>query len=327
MLESSSSRNFDCDSFRHCKSLILDLFDHADNGFQGVWVKGLTILCHDLPSLPGAQGSLDAERELGGMLGQIVHHWSWFRAALPRVRCRAVPWAASFFGRPEACSPSEVFVETSCSLNTRAECSRVEERGVLRHWGDGSWRWARRSHWGILSDRVDFGRSCLRCVWTVPWRHSFDRAVSRGESHDGTSFGTVCHSGTWLFGGGEAAFLVSQRGFEAVLPLQCCCHLYVLPAYLHRVRVKFPDFWATHSLPPRSREVLSLLCFGVSVFPGWVLFGWRSPTDCIVSTAVNPLGRSTSSQLPPSISYLRNCLGEMRTKKWIVCFPAWFKMK
>ena len=32
---------------------------------------------------PSAQGSLDAERELGGMLGQIVHHWSWFRAALP----------------------------------------------------------------------------------------------------------------------------------------------------------------------------------------------------------------------------------------------------
>ena len=67
----------------------------------------------------------------------------------------------------------------------------------------------------------------------------------------------------------------------------------------------------THSPPP---EVLSLLCFGVFVFPGWVLFGWRSPTDCIVSTAVNPLGRSTSSQLPPSISYLSYCLGEMRTK-------------
>ena len=92
MLESSSSRNFDCDSFRHCKALgffrnypmigkwkkrrlvsktsnvivskclptvhlILDLFDHADNGFQGVWVKGLTILCHDLPSLPTNKSS------------------------------------------------------------------------------------------------------------------------------------------------------------------------------------------------------------------------------------------------------------------------------
>ena len=34
---------------------------------------------------PGAQGSLDAEGELGGMLGQIVHHWSWFRAALPSL--------------------------------------------------------------------------------------------------------------------------------------------------------------------------------------------------------------------------------------------------
>ena len=68
------------------------------------------------------------------------------------------------------------------------------------------------------------------------------------------------------------------------------------------------------TLYPLGQEVLSLLCFGVFVSPGWVLFGWRSPTDCIVSTAVNPLGRSTSSQLPPSISYLRNCLGEMRTK-------------
>ena len=133
----------------------------------------------------------------------------------------------------------------------------------LRHWGDGSWRWARRSHWGILSDRVDFGGSRLRCVRAVPWRHSFDRAVPRGETHDGTSPGTVCHSRTWLFCGGEAAFLVSQRSFEAVLPLQCCCHPYFLPGYLLWVGVKFPDFWATHSLPPRPRSTFSPLfwCF------------------------------------------------------------------
>ena len=158
--------------------------------------------------------------------------WSW----LPWFSSSAASWSTMLPG-----SATEVFVKTARSLNTRAECSRVEERRVLvswddtrepfemisnlRHWGHRPGRGARWSHCGVLSYCADFRCSCFWCVWAVPWWHPLDRAVPWWETDNrGSPLGAVGHTRARLLCRRKPALLVPQRGLEAVLPLKCRCH-------------------------------------------------------------------------------------------------------
>ena len=94
----------------------------------------------------------------------------------------------------------------------------------LGHRGHGPGRWARWSHRGILGYCADFRGSCLRCVRAVSWRHSLDRAVPWGEPHIWAPLGATGQTRAGLLCRWESPLLVSQRRFEAVLALQCCCH-------------------------------------------------------------------------------------------------------
>ena len=149
------------------------------------------------------------------------------------------------------------------------------DKTYLRHWGHSPGRRARRSYRGILSYCADFRRSCLGCVWAVSWRQSLDGAVPWGEPHIWAPLGAAGQTRAGLLCRRESPLLVPQRRFEAVLPLQSCCHA-LAPAIEANSFVS--NFWTFGPVTlqvstPQQRfqisEVLSLPCFVLSCWLGW----------------------------------------------------------
>merc|ERR1712083_959571 len=83
----SSSGNFDSDSVRYCTSLALHVLDHSDHSLESSIVDHLSIIRHDLPTLPQPQRFLYLERNLSFLL--LLLHCLW--TCVPGAGRRVVP--------------------------------------------------------------------------------------------------------------------------------------------------------------------------------------------------------------------------------------------
>jgi len=122
----SLSRNFDADSFWNCKSLYFHVFNYWYNWLKGWCINVMvTIIWHNLPSLPRAKWLLDTERDLLLVRFIFQQNCLWTRTWAPWVSSWAVSGSWFFSRVSETSCSSKLLVETLHFLELRTGSVRT----------------------------------------------------------------------------------------------------------------------------------------------------------------------------------------------------------